>query len=124
MVTFISNILNYSTSMKIDGATRYISFINRGKPYNYGYFICYDDKLAEALKKHPDYGNMFHIKEEERKPVVEEVKYDAVYEDVKRTQEANKLLIERYQVDKESLKSKANALEAAKKLNISFPNLA
>lgn len=123
MVTFISNILNYSTSMKIDGATRYISFINRGKPYNYGYFNCYDDKLADALKKHPDYNRVFHIKEEEEKPIVEEVEYDAVYEDIKRTQEANKLLVEKYNVNKESLKSKANALETAKKLNISFPNL-
>lgn len=124
MTIFISSILNYSTSMVVDGATYHISFTNRGKPYNYGYYVCSNDRLAEALQKHPDYGKYFRLQDEQKEePKVERV-YNKVYADVKRTQEANKILVEEYGFEKEQLKSKADALNAADKLNIHFPNLA
>jgi hypothetical protein len=110
--------------MKVDGATYRISFTNRGKPFNYGYYVCTNDVLAKALLKHPDYGKIFKAKEEEQAVVEAPREYTKVYEDVKRTQEANKILVEEYGLDKEQLKSKADALAAADKLNIHFPNLA
>jgi hypothetical protein len=61
--------------------------------------------------------------EKKEEPKVERV-YNKVYADVKRTQEANKILVEEYGFEKEQLKSKADALNAADKLNIHFPNLA
>ena len=124
MTIFISNILSYSTCMVVDGATYHISFVNRGRPYNFGYYVCTNDKLAAALKHHPEYGKIFYAQEEEQEAVVEERVYNKVYEDVKRTQEANKILVEEYGLEKDQLKSKADALAAADKLNISFPNLA
>jgi hypothetical protein len=123
MTVFISSILNYSTSMVVDGATYHISFTNRGKPYNYGYYVCGNDKLAKALEKHPEYGKYFRLQEEKKvEPKVERV-YNKVYEEVKRTQEANKILVDEYGVEKDQLKSKADALSIADKLNIHFPNL-
>ena len=122
MTTFISKIQQYSTCIVMDGATYRIEFTAKGRPYLYGYYVCHNDKLAEALKKHPAYGTIFKEQEEE-KSVESKKEYKAVYEEVTRTQAANKILAEEYGINKDRLKSKEDALRIAGELNISFPNL-
>lgn len=122
MTIFISKIQQYSTCIILDGSTYRIEFTAKGRPYHYGYYVCKSDKLAEALKKHPAYGDIFKEQVEEEN---EELKkeYKAVYEDVTRTQSANKILVETYGIDKDKLKSKEDALRIAEELLVSFPNL-
>jgi hypothetical protein len=120
---FISSILNYSLSIVVNGATRRVRFVSKGRPFHYGYFVTSDKELIEALKKHPNYGVLFSLKEEDNVEETPQREYAAVYENVKRTQEANKILVEEYDVPKENLKSKEDALKVADELNISFPNL-
>ena len=122
MTIFISKIQQYSTCIVMDGATYRIEFTAKGKPYLYGYYVCHNDKLADALKKHPMYGEIFEA-QEEQKQVESKKEYKAVYEDVTRTQAANKILVETYGVDKDKLKSKDDALRIADELLVSFPNL-
>jgi hypothetical protein len=123
MKMFISSILNYSLSIVVNGATRRVRFVSKGRPFHYGYFVTADNELIEALKKHPNYGVLFSLKEEDNVEETPQREYAAVYENVKRTQEANKILVEEYEVPKENLKSKEDALKVADELNISFPNL-
>lgn len=123
MKMFISSILNYSLSIVVNGATRRVRFVSKGRPFHYGYFVTADKELIEALKKHPNYGVLFSLKEEDNVEETPQREYAAVYENVKRTQEANKILVEEYDVPKENLKSKEDALKVADELNISFPNL-
>lgn len=123
MRMFISSILNYSLSIVVNGATRRVRFVSKGRPFHYGYFVTADAELIEALKKHPNYGKIFTLKEEDHAEEQPQREYAAVYENVKRTQEANKILVETYEVPKENLKSKEDALKVAEELNISFPNL-
>ena len=122
MRIFISKIQQYSTCIVMDGATYRIEFTAKGRPYLYGYYVCHNDKLADALKKHPKYGEIFEA-QEEQKQVESKKEYKAVYEDVTRTQAANKILVETYGVDKDKLKSKDDALRIADELLVSFPNL-
>ena len=98
-------------------------FVSKGRPFHYGYFVTNDKELIEALKKHPNYGKIFQLQDEEEKEETPKREYAAVYENVKRTQEANKILMENYDISKEKLQSKADALKIADELNISFPNL-
>jgi hypothetical protein len=123
MKMFISSILNYSLSIVVNGATRRVRFVSKGRPFHYGYFVTADEELIEALKKHPNYGVLFSLKEEDNVEETPQREYAAVYENVKRTQEANKILVDEYNVPKENLKSKEDALKVADELNISFPNL-
>lgn len=122
MKYFISKVLRYSTSVIVDGASCRVQFLYKGRPFQYGYYACTNDKIAEALKKHPSYGKTFFLKDEEE-PVKEAKEYNATYEEVSRTQSANKILVEVYGIDKDRLKSKEDALKVAEELNISFPNL-
>ncbi len=123
MKMFISSILNYSLSILVDGAVRRVMFTNKGKPFNYGYYVTSDERLIDALKQHPNYNKVFSLREEDKRSEEPKKEYAAVYENVKRTQEANKILEDIYNVPKSSLKSKEDALKAAEDLNISFPNL-
>lgn len=123
MKMFISSILNYSLSIVVNGATRRVRFVSKGRPFHYGYFVTADEELVEALKKHPNYGVLFSLKEEDNVQETPQREYAAVYENVKRTQEANKILVDEYNVPKEKLKSKEDAFKVADELNISFPNL-
>lgn len=124
MIVFKSKIRNYSTFVKVDSATRRISFRDRGLLDSFGYYICTSETVAAALRKHPAYGDVITCEEDETKAEEAPARvYDATYPDVKRTQEANKILVEQYGVPKEQLKSKADALAKADELNIAFPNL-
>lgn len=100
-----------------------VTFRDKGAAYGYGVYVCTDPKIAACIEAHPDYGSI--ITKEETEEVVEKVEteYKAVYPDAKRTQEANRILVNEYGYDKEKLKSKEDALKAAEELNISFPNL-
>lgn len=124
MIVFKSKIRNYCTSIRINGETRRIAFRDRSNNDSHGYYLCTSDDVARALRQHPAYGSIITCKQET--PAAEPAparEYAATYTDVKRTQDANKVLVETYGVDKELLKSKADALQQAERLNISFPNL-
>ena len=101
-----------------------VRFRDMGQKANCGVFVTNDKNVADALERHPDFNKYFFIEsgdvEEEPKPARI---FDKEYPDVHRTQEANKVLVSEYGIDKETLKSKEDALFAAEKLNISFPNL-
>lgn len=67
MATFrIDGHLNLTMSLKVDGRTRWVTFTfpviygNRGNST----FTTSDPKLIEALKKHKDFGTLFHLEEE------------------------------------------------------------
>ena len=83
-------------------------------------------RMAEAVRKHPHFGRSITERqappEEDGQPK-DERRYAAIYPGVTRTQEANRILTEQYAVPRESLKSKADALREADRLNVSFPNL-
>lgn len=66
MATFrIDGHLNLTMSLKVDGRTRWVTFTfpviygNRGNST----FTTSDPKLIEALKKHKDFGTLFHLEE-------------------------------------------------------------
>lgn len=66
MATFrINGHLNLTMSLKVDGRTRWVTFTfpviygNRGNST----FTTDDPKLIEALKKHKDFGTLFHLEE-------------------------------------------------------------
>lgn len=124
MIVFKSKIRNYCTSLRINGETKRIAFRDRSNTDSHGYYLCISDEVARALRKHPSFGSVITCEQEESADRPSPVKeYAATYSDVKRTQEANKVLTETYGVDKELLKSKADALQQAERLNIYFPNL-
>ena len=124
MIVFKSKIRNYSTFVRINGATHRISFRDRGLLDSFGYYLCTSDAVACALRHHPAYGDIIICQDEEHPAAEAPVRvYDAEYPDVRRTQEANRILAEEYGIDKALLKSKADALAKANELNIAFPNL-
>lgn len=100
-----------------------ISFTPKGAPDFYGYYYTSDEAEIQALREHPYFGSIITLPEEEEEVVEPKKEYKATYEEVKRTQDANKVLIEKYGIAKEQLKSKADAVRIAEELNISFPNL-
>ena len=53
MAIFHSKIIGLSTSMIIDGRTRYFRFTPKGRPYNYGYLYVDKRNEVEGLKRHP-----------------------------------------------------------------------
>lgn len=125
MIVFKSKIRNYCTSIRVNGSTVRVAFKDRGMFDMYGYYFCTSKKIADVLRQHPSFGDIFFCEstaKEQKSPKPAHV-YAAVYPDVTRTQEANRVLSEKYGVDKELLKSKADALVQAETLNIAFPNL-
>jgi len=128
MKVYKSNLRSYGFCVKVNGVRKRIHFEDLGDPYFYGVFRCFDNKLAEAIEKYPTFGKTFFLMEDDcakktESAEVEEPKFAAVYEDVKRTQEANKILVNEYGIEKSQLSSKEDALRIAKELNINFPNL-
>lgn len=111
--------------MKIGGHTRYFNFTAKGSPYTYGYlYVSKPDEVA-ALKKHPYFGSIITIVNDDTPaPAEKSKKYEAVYPEVTKSQEAIAILAEKHGVtDAAGLKTKAAIKDAAEKLNISFPNL-
>lgn len=111
-------------SLPMGGGTRVVRFRDMGAHANCGVYVTGDAAVAAAIESHPDYGRYFYLES----GTIEEASvparvYDKVYEEVRRTQEANKVLVQEYGIDKEVLKSKEDALRVADGLNISFPNL-
>lgn len=101
-----------------------VRFRDMGQKANCGVFVTNDKNVADVLERHPDFNKYFFLESGEvaEEPKPEHV-FDKEYPDVHRTQEANKVLVSEYGIDKETLKSKEDALFVASKLNISFPNL-
>lgn len=111
-------------SLRVGGALRTVRFHDMGAHRNCGVYVTNDASVAAAIEAHPDYGRYFYLESGTiESEVVPARVYDKVYEEVRRTQEANKVLVQEYGIDKEVLKSKEDALHAADKLNIGFPNL-
>lgn len=125
MAIFHSNIKALSLTMKIDGHIRYFHFTAKDAPFTYGYLYVYNPREVAALKKHPKYGQVFWIDQEDE--VIEVVETPKVqlkeYPDIRKTQDAKEILKNEYNYPTENIRSKVQALEAAKELNISFPNL-
>lgn len=61
--------------------------------------------------------------EEDKKPAEAKKSGEKAYPEVTGTQKAKEILQKVYNYDVTNIRSKAEAIEAAKKLNISFPNL-
>jgi len=124
MKIYKSEIRSAIYHVKANGIDVKVKFYDKGEPYCYGVYRCNDKDVCKAIEALPDFGNVISIlkEEKEEEPAVAKT-YDKVYADVKRTQDANKILVSEYGIDKATLNSKADALNAAEKLNISFPNL-
>lgn len=115
----------YAFTVRPEGGSRTrVVFEDTGAPYYYGRYYCTDEKVAKAIEAREEFGNTIHILEEDTPVETEKPhEYEAVYDAVKRTQEANKILVAEYGIDKDKLTSKEDALRYAKELNIYFPNL-
>lgn len=126
MIIFKSGIERLSMTVVLkDGRHEFVSFEPNGYPETHGEYYCYDNEVAEAIKKLPEFGTVITVEGDESviEPEVEVAQYVAEYPDVKRTQDANKILVNEYGVDRATLSSREEALEAAKLLHINFPNL-
>lgn len=112
------------TYVLVNGRIVTIKFTERTQSDSYGFYFTTSEAVAKAIKKHPDYGKSFEEVPSIAKPKVEKVvKPDAVYEEVKTTQQAQKILVDKYGIDGSLINSKTDAKRYAKELNISFPNL-
>lgn len=126
MYTFHSTIRNYLTWVSVGGRSVRVRFADTGGGIPFGVFRTADARVAEAIRKHPHFGRSITEQQappEEDEQPKDERQYAAIYPGVTRTQEANRILSEQYAVSRDTLKSKADALREADRLNISFPNL-
>jgi len=126
MAIFQSRLAGYCLTMKIGGANYHFSFVPQGNPYTGGLLSVANEKIAAALCKHPQYGNIFtRIDTPEVKEEPKETKktYIASYPDVTKSQEAKEILVNKYSADATKLTGKAAILKVAEELNIEFPNL-
>lgn len=124
MTVFRTKQSNLVTYVLANGRLVTIEFTERSQSDAYGFYYCQNAAVAKALRKHPDYGKVFEEHQTESKPkAAKPVKPKAVYDDVKNTQQATQILVEKYGIDKDAINSKADAQRYAKDLNISFPNL-
>lgn len=122
---FISQMKSLCFTLQAKGRDHYISFVPKGKPWTHGYSNISDPDVIEAIKKHPMFGSVITIEESE-KPQEEKAEKvpTAVFENVKKTQDAKKILkAEPYNIDETKIINKEDALRFADELNISFPNL-
>ncbi|MBO7234105.1 MAG: hypothetical protein J6V13_03855 [Paludibacteraceae bacterium] len=114
----------YSYDVNVKGRSVNIRFRDRGSIYKTGIYTTTDSEIATAIRKSDVFGTVVH--EEVDRIVVDykpKVDYVAEYAEVTRTQDANKILVEKYGVDKSTLRSRQDALRKAEELNINFPNL-
>lgn len=124
MAIFLSTIPSLSTSLKVDSAVYRIKFVPRTNPYTGGLYATSDEKLIEAMRNHPYFGDVITEKYEPKVEVQELNKvYEKSYTHVKKSQEAREILIKKYGVSSAELTSKSSIKEAAERLNIEFPNL-
>ena len=114
---------NLTTFLIVNGRLATIQFSTRGTSDDYGYYTAYNPAIGAALRKHPQYGSLFELEQEEKHIETVIIPPSAVYEKVKNTQQAQKILVEVYNIDKSKINSKSDAQRFAKELNISFPNL-
>ena len=84
-------------------------------------------ELQRAIEHHIDFGKIIFLQNQEKAPVEtkEETKrqYAATYPKVTTIQGACRILVEKYNIPEETINSKADVLNAANELNISFPKL-
>lgn len=126
MKRYISTEREKLATIRVNGKTVYVRFRDMGKRLNRGVYVTNNADIADALEKDPNFGKYFFLESgtiETGEDVPQQHIYDKEYPDVRRTQEANKILINEYGVSKEELNSKEDALHIAEKLNILFPNL-
>jgi len=115
---------SFSFALNVNGVRKRVEFEDKGKPYCYGVAYVFDEDLADAIEHCDYYGDIITLLHDDT-PKKEEPAhiFAAEFPEVKRTQEANKILVNEYGVDKETLNSKEDAKAAALRLNINFPNL-
>lgn len=131
MIKLRSKCQSLNIAVRVDDITVRIQFTPKGTPYMYGYYYCKDDKVFEAIKATPEYkSGMIYPETDPNAPQTESKKettptreYAATFPGIKRTQEAKKILVEQYHIAAESITKKEDAINAADKLNISFPDL-
>lgn len=111
--------------MRVKGTVYRVKFVPREKPYNdVGTLAVGDPVLANAIRKHPYFGDVITELQEET-PVQEQPQkkeYAASYPGVTSPQQAKDILVEKHGADA-TIKGKAAVKEAADKLNIEFPDL-
>lgn len=123
MKTYKSIYRNQILHIPVQGVSVRIKFEDEGRPYNCSYYNTDNEDIQKGIETHPVFGKSIFLYKEEKEEAQEERKFDKVYDSVKRTQDANKILVTEYGVDKDLLSTKSDALAFADKLNISFPNL-
>ena len=76
---------NFTMAVKVNGVTRWVKFTfpviygNRGEST----FATCEEELIEAMKKRPEFGSVFYIKEEPSKETVAVAKPSAIEDDLK-----------------------------------------
>lgn len=125
MTEFRTKLNNLVTYVRVKGTLVTVKFSARTKSDAYGLYSTNNNAVVAALKKHPDFGKGFELVASATKaPAAKaQAKPKAIYEDVKNTQQAQKVLAEQYGVNPDSVATKEDAKRFAKELNISFPNL-
>lgn len=124
MTEFRTKLNNLVTYVMVKDSLVTVKFSARTKSDAYGLYSTNNNAVVAALKKHPDFGKGFELVEPKKAPAAKaKAKPKAIYEDVKTTQQAQKVLAEQYGVNPDDVATKEDAKRFAKELNISFPNL-
>ena len=117
-----------SSFVKVGSQAHSVTFHDTGERNNTCEFRTSSEALQNALEHSPSFNRSFFLhmeqKEETEVSAKKQVhKYDAEYPEVKKIQDAIKVLTEKYGVVDEQFGSKKDVLRKASELNISFPNL-
>ena len=124
MKTYFSKGRNYIANVNVNGKPVFVKFRDMGQYLNRGVFSTNDPDLAKALESSPRFNECFFL-DGGKIEVIEETKprkYDYTYQ-VKRTQDAIRILVECHNIEQGTIKTRQEVLEKADELNIAFPNL-
>lgn len=124
MKTYFSKGRNYIANVNVNGKPVFVKFRDMGQYLNRGVFSTNDPDLAKALESSPRFNECFFL-DGGKIEVIEEPKprkYDYTYQ-VKRTQDAIRILVECHNIEQGTIKTRQEVLEKADELNIAFPNL-
>lgn len=111
---------------EINKHTRSVHFTDMGTTSKEGVFSTDSEALASAMLKSKQCGRLYYLasgKKKESAPDSPNVEPIATYPEVKRVQDAIKILVEKYEIEEDTISNKSDVKRIARSLNISFPGL-
>lgn len=111
---------------KINNHIKSVHFTDMGTTSKEGVFSTDSEALANAMLKSKQSGRLYYLASGEKKesaPDAPKVEPVATYPEVKRVQDAIKILVEKYEIEEDTISNKSDVKRIAHSLNISFPSL-